>query len=65
MQMKVEGTMKKEDDYFSTAKRYLLTDTKELLDALLKYDRENINQSYIRRLEQKILNDPDFKLERA
>jgi len=63
--MKVEGQMKKEDDYFSTAKRFLLNDTKVLLDKLLGYDRDNINQAYIRKLEQKILIDPDFKLDRA
>lgn len=57
--------MKKEDDYFSTAKRFLLNDTKVLLDKLLGFDRDNINQAYIRKLEQKILIDPDFKLDRA
>lgn len=34
---------KKEEDYFETAKRYLLNDTKELLDLLKTYDKDNIN----------------------
>lgn len=63
--MKIEGTIKKEDDYFSTAKKYLLNDTKELLEALTGYDKENINQAYIRKLEAKFISDPDFKFERA
>jgi dynein heavy chain len=40
----VEGQPgKKEEDFFTTAKRYLLNDSKELLDMLFKYDREHIN----------------------
>jgi dynein heavy chain len=33
---------KKEENYFETAKRYLLTDPKELLEILMKYDRDAI-----------------------
>lgn len=34
---------KKEENYFETAKRYLLTDTRELLEILMTYDKDNIN----------------------
>lgn len=48
----IEGQIgKKEEDYFNTAKKYLLNDPKELLDSLKLYDKENINQSLITRLE--------------
>lgn len=38
----VEGSLgKKEEDFFTTAKKYLLNDPKELLDLLLiKYDKD-------------------------
>jgi len=34
---------KKEENFFETAKRYLLNDTRELLDMLKGYDRDNIS----------------------
>lgn len=34
---------KKEENYFETAKRYLLNDTRELLELLMTYDRDNIS----------------------
>ena len=38
-----EGSVgKKEENYFETAKRYLLNDTKELLDLLKNYDKNAI-----------------------
>jgi len=33
---------KKEEDYFGTAKMFLLNDPKDLLDILMKYDRDAI-----------------------
>lgn len=57
--------IKKEEDYFETAKRYLLNDSKELMDLLRTYNRENIPHHLIVKLEHKILNDVDFTLERA
>ena len=51
----VEGQIgKKEDDYFNTAKKWLLADPKELLDLLMNYKKENINQAYIKKLEDKV-----------
>jgi len=48
----IEGSMgKKEEDYLETAKLYLLKDTKELLDLLLEYDRNNIKEAYIKKYE--------------
>lgn len=62
----VEGQPgKKEEDFFKTAKLYLLNDSKELLDLLKNYDRDHINQKLIQNLENKVLKDPDFALERA
>ena len=44
----VPGTLnKKEDDIWDYSKRYLLTDPKELLGILKKYDRDNIKASTI------------------
>lgn len=33
-----QSGIKKEENYFETAKRYLLNDPKELLDILMNYD---------------------------
>jgi dynein heavy chain len=33
---------KKEEDYFGTAKSFLLNDPKDLLEILMKYDRDAI-----------------------
>ena len=48
---------KKIEDYFSTAKLYLLDNPRQLLDMLKGYDRENINPAFITKLEQKIMNN--------
>lgn len=57
----IEGQIgKKEEDYFSTAKKYCLNDPKELLDNLMTYDRDNINPALIDKIHKKIWNDPDF-----
>jgi dynein heavy chain len=62
----VEGQLtKKEEDYFETAKRFLLNDPKDLLEMLRTYDKDNINPAFIYKLEQRIMTDPDFNLERA
>jgi dynein heavy chain, axonemal len=62
----VEGSFtKKEEDYFETAKKYLLNDPKDLLDLLKSYDKDNINPLLINKLEQRIMSDPDFTLDRA
>ncbi|CAD8124635.1 unnamed protein product [Paramecium sonneborni] len=54
-----------QDDYFEIAKKYLLNDVKELLDTLRNYNKDQIKQHMIQQLESKIVNDPDFTLERA
>ena len=51
---------KKEENYFETAKRYLLNDTKELLDLLQKFDKTSIQGSMIKKLEEKITCRPEF-----
>lgn len=58
----VEGSVggKKEENYFETAKRYLLTDAKQLLDILLSYDKDSISAAMIKKLDEKILNQPEF-----
>ena len=35
---------KKEDDFFGTAKMYLLNDPKDLLDILKNYEKDNITE---------------------
>lgn len=59
-----EGSVggKKEENYFETAKRYLLNDTKQLLDLLLSYDKDAITAATIKKMEEKILNQPEFTL---
>lgn len=59
-----EGSVggKKEENYFETAKRYLLNDTKQLLDLLMNYDKDSITAATIRKMEEKILNQPEFTL---
>lgn len=42
---------KKEEDFFGTAKLYLLNDPKDLLDILMKYDRDAITEKQIKKLE--------------
>lgn len=59
----VEG--KKEEDYFETAKKYLLNDVTQLMTLLTEYKKENINPQLIKKLQEKILPDPDFTLDRA
>jgi dynein heavy chain len=39
---------KKEENYFETAKRYLLNDTRELLELLMTYDKDNIQPKFIK-----------------
>lgn len=51
---------KKEENYFETAKRYMLSDTKQLLDALMTYDKDAITGAMIKKLDEKILNQPEF-----
>jgi hypothetical protein len=62
---KIEGTIKKEEDWFNTARLELLENPKTLLEQLKTYDKEHINQALIAKLNQKILKDPDFTLEKA
>ena len=63
---KVEGSLtKKEEDWFVTAKKWILNDPKELLDMLLNYKKEEQNPRLIEMLRVKILPNPDFTLERA
>jgi len=56
---------KKVEDFFETAKRYLLNDPKELLDILKTYDKDNVNPALITKLENKILHHKDFTYQRA
>lgn len=51
---------KKEENYFLTAKMYLLNDTKELLSTLMNYNRESINPKYIEKLEKVCMGHPKF-----
>jgi len=59
----VEG--KKDEDYFETAKKYLLNDVSLLMKSLTEYEKESISPQLIKKLQEKILGDPEFTLERA
>lgn len=56
---------KKEEDYFETSKKFLLNDVTTLMKDLTEYKKENINNALIKKLQDKILVDPEFTLERA
>ena len=49
---------KKEEDYFETAKKFLLNDVGTLMKDLTEYKRESINPALIKKLQDKILPDP-------
>jgi dynein heavy chain len=49
---------KKEEDYFETAKKYLLNDVTTLMKDLIEYKKENINPALIKKLQEKIMVDP-------
>lgn len=51
---------KKEENYFETAKRYLLNDTRELLELLMTYDKDTIPNLYIKQLEKNVVSKPEF-----
>jgi dynein heavy chain len=42
---------KKEEDYFETAKKYLLNDVTTLMKDLIEYKKENINPALIKKLQ--------------
>ena len=62
--MQKEGVIggKKEENYFETARKYLLNDTRELLELLMGYDKDTTNPLYVKKLEEKVLNQPEFTL---
>lgn len=62
---KIEGTIKKEEDWFNTARLQLFENPKSFLEQLKTYDKEHINQALIAKLSQKIMKDPDFTYEKA
>lgn len=62
----VEGTIgKKTEDWFKTAQVYLLGDTKNLLEMLFEYKKENINSKYIKKMDEVCLINPDFNEPKA
>jgi len=56
---------KKEDDFFGTAKMYLLNDPKDLLEILKNYEKENINDKQIKKLQSGPMQNPKWSLEAA
>ena len=56
---------KKTEDYFETAKKYLLNDVNTLMKDLIEYKKESINPALIKKLTQTVMGDPEFTLERA
>lgn len=62
---KIEGTIKKEEDWFNTARLELLDNPKAFLEQLKGYDKEHINQALVAKFNQKIMKDPDFTYEKA
>lgn len=56
---------KKEEDFFGTAKLFLLNDPKDLLEILMKYDKDNIQEKQIKRLEAGPLQNPKWSIEAA
>jgi dynein heavy chain len=56
---------KKKEDYFDTAKRYLLSNPQEMLDMLLNYNKAAITEKQIKKLDSTVNKDPKFTLESA
>ena len=56
---------KKIEDFFETAKSYLLNEPQKLLDELMNYDKENINPKAIANIDRELMTNPDFTYERA
>lgn len=65
MQAKEGQIGKKEENYYDTAKRYLLGNTRDLLDLLTNFDKDNIQAATILRLEQKVFSFPDFTYDKV
>ena len=51
---------KKQNDYFVTAKTYLLSEPKQFLVNMKNYKKDNINPALIAMLEKEIMPNPDF-----
>jgi len=51
---------KREENYFETAKRYLLNDSRELMEWLQTFDKDNISPATMKKLEEKVLGQPEF-----
>lgn len=51
---------KKEENYFLTAKSYILNDSEKLLKEIRNYDKDNINPKYIEKIEKVCMKDPKF-----
>lgn len=56
---------KKQNDYFMTAKNYLLSEPKKLLILLKEYKKELVNPALIAMLEKEVIPQPDFTQQRA
>lgn len=56
---------KKEEDYFGTAKAFLLNDPKDLLNILMNYKKDNIQEKQIKKLDAGPLQNPKWSLEAA
>lgn len=56
---------KKSQDWFETAKKFLLNDVNTLMTDLVNYKKESIGAHLIKRLQDKIMVDPEFTYQRA
>lgn len=62
---KIEGSIKKEEDWMNTARIELLDNPKQFLEQLKGYDKEHINQALINKFNQKIRSEIDFNFDKA
>jgi dynein heavy chain len=62
---RVEGSLKKEENWTETARIYLLNDPKALLSTLQGYKKEEINQALIAKYRKKVRDDPDYNYDKA
>ncbi len=51
---------KKEENYFQTAKMYLLNDPTQLRNYLMEYKKDNINPKYIEKIDKVCIDHPKF-----
>lgn len=54
------ATKRKEENYVETGKKYLLNDTKELIEILITFEKNGISQQQMARLQERVFAQKEF-----